>query len=305
MGLNSGYTQKMEFPFPCSADGCNVTSAVGEYDSMMLRIGYSKCSKHLDGNDTELSSRIGHSTRHLDVNMITAIFYKIGLSKDGQVEHLSAFSSHGGNFSSIIRTTCRANTSSILGNLSSEVYNALALEPSDAMERFINWLIMMHSTNTGNTDPGNIVLTAHFGSCRDHIYLLRTMIGCGIRPYDFRLADSLALFKAINGPAEHSDLAMLVAKYAGWLPYKPDDADSGARALRTVVMVQFLRTNAACYAFSISCERFKERTGLDMLEVGHLRYIHHHQMCDTAIICEESGNIIGYEGHLPERLSWI
>ncbi|KAB8212688.1 hypothetical protein BDV33DRAFT_186321 [Aspergillus novoparasiticus] len=285
----------------CSADGCNITSATGEYDSMMLRIGFSKCCKHLDCNDTEVVSRIYPGPRHLDVEMITVIFYNIGLSKDGQVEHLSAFSTTGDNFSSIIKTTPRANTSIILRNFSSDVYNALSLEPSDAMERFMNWINMTHSTNTGNTDPKNIVLTAHFGSCHDHIYLLRTMIGYGIGPLDFRLADSLALFKTIKGPAEHSAIALLVAKYAGWLPYMPDGADSNARALRAVVMAAFQEVRSACYAFSISCERFRERTGLNALEFGHLKYIHHSPIHNRAIICRESGKIIGYEAHQPQR----
>ena len=41
------------------------------------------------------------------------------------------------------------------------------------MERFTQWIIMTHSTNTGNTDLRNVVLTAHFGTCQDHIYSKR------------------------------------------------------------------------------------------------------------------------------------
>ena len=49
--------------------------------------------------------------------MVTVIFYKLGLSKDGQVEQLSVFASTGENFSAIIRTTFRANTNLSLKNI--------------------------------------------------------------------------------------------------------------------------------------------------------------------------------------------
>lgn len=285
----------------CSAVGCNVTAAVGEYDSMMLRIGFSKCCKHLDPN--EVNARIDYSTEQLDVSMITVIFYDIGLSKDGQVEQLSAFSSTGDTFSSIIKTTLRANTSATLRDIPIDIYNALSSEPKDAMERFAQWIIMTHTMNTGNTDSTNIVLTAHFGSCHDHIYLLRTMMGCGIKPLDVRLADSLTLFKVtkwLDELEERTDIALLVAKYARWLQYeplyKPNDEISDARALRAIVMTEFpkTQTNAACYAFSISCKEFMERTGLNIFEIGQSRYTYH-PMCDGAVICEESGNLIGWQ----------
>ena len=131
-------------------------------------------------------------------------------------------------------TTIRENTSSILSNLPSDVYNFVSEKPRDALERFVDWTIMTHAMNTGNTDPENIVLTAHLGSCHDHVYLLRTMIASGIRPLDFRLADSLALLKTTQGPTEPSEIASLVAKYAEGLSYTSDGADSDARALRAM-----------------------------------------------------------------------
>lgn len=198
-------------------------------------------------------------------------------------------------------TTIRANTSSILSNLPSDVYNFVSEKPRDALERFVDWTIMTHAMNTGNTDPENIVLTAHLGSCHDHVYLLRTMIASGIRPLDFRLADSLALLKTIQGPTEPSEIASLVAKYAEGVSYTSDGADSDARALRAVVMAAFPNVGAACYSFSISCRRFMARTGLNMMEVGNLTHIHHGPMSERAIICGESGKIIGYKVHSAQR----
>ena len=276
----------------CSAPGCYTTSAPGEYDSMTLRIGFSGCCQHLGRNEVE--TRIDYSLKQLDESVITVIFYDIGLSKDGQVEQLTACSSQGDTFFSIVKTTIRATTSSTLRDIPIDIYNALSSEPKDAMERFTQWIIMIHFMNTGNTDLRNVVLTAHFGSCHDHIYLLRTMIGWGIEPLDFRLADSLALFKVVKGPDEHADIASLVAQYAEWLQYEPNYADKDSWMLKVVVMTEFPQTNAACYAFSIGCKEFMERTGLNMLNIGHLTYTHY-PMWDGAIICEESGKLIGWQ----------
>ena len=49
--------------------------------------------------------------------MVTVIFYKLGLNKDGQVEQLSAFTATGENFRAIIRTTFRANKNPSLKNI--------------------------------------------------------------------------------------------------------------------------------------------------------------------------------------------
>ena len=276
----------------CSAAGCDTTSARGEYDSMTLRIGFSGCCQHLSRNEVE--TRVDSSLNQLDESMITVIFYNIRLSKDGQVEQLTAFSFHGDTFSTIVKTTLRANTSSTLRDIPNDIYNALSSEPKDAMERFTQWIIMTHSMNTGNTDMRNIVLTAHFGSCHDHIYLLRAMMGSGIKPLNFKLADSLALFKTIMGPDEPTDIALFIDKYAKWLLSSPNFTDNDAWALRVIVMTMFPRTNAACYTFSISCQGFMERTGLNMLNIGHLTYTHY-PMWDGAIICEESGKLIGWQ----------
>lgn len=134
----------------CSAAGCD-TTARGEYDSMTLRIGFSGCCQHLDPNEVE--TRVRSCLNQSKKRVITVIFYDIGLSKDGQVEQLTAFSSHGGDtFFSIVKTTLRANTSSTLRDIPIDIYNALSSEPKDAMERFNQWIIMTHSMNTGNTD---------------------------------------------------------------------------------------------------------------------------------------------------------
>ena len=122
----------------------------------------------------------------------------------------------------------------------------------DAMARFIEWVRTTHSLNTeGDEDWSNVVLTAHYGSCHDHLYLLRTMMSWGIEPPGFRLADSFALFKWFMVWDQHTNLASLVTRYANWLHRIPHDADSDARALRVVVMTVFPNTAAACYTFSV------------------------------------------------------
>ena len=104
------------------------------------------------------------------------------------------------------------------------------------------------SINTeGDEDWSNVVLTAHYGSCHDHLYLLRTMMSWGIKPPGFRLVDSFALFKWFMGWDQHTNLASLMTSYANWLHHIPHDVDSEARALRVVVMTVFPNTEAACY----------------------------------------------------------
>ena len=102
-------------PLNRSTEGCTITSAHAENALLTLRIDFSHCREHLD--TSEIKDWIDYSTRQLNVSMVTVIFYKLGLSKDGQVEQLPAFASTGENFSAIIRTTFRANTNPSLKNI--------------------------------------------------------------------------------------------------------------------------------------------------------------------------------------------
>ncbi|KAJ5544142.1 hypothetical protein N7494_005421 [Penicillium frequentans] len=140
----------------CSAAGCTTTSARAEYDSMTLRIGYSNCCKHL--NNTEVESRVQNVIQDLNESKITLIFYDLGLSRDGEIEQLSAFTEGGDNFSTLIRTAVRANTSPNLKVLPPMLYSALASEPLDAMSRFIQWIrisVHLSSKASENTLEGN------------------------------------------------------------------------------------------------------------------------------------------------------
>ncbi|KAJ5982393.1 hypothetical protein N7451_012493 [Penicillium sp. IBT 35674x] len=165
----------------CSAAGCTATSARAEYDSMMLRIGFSNCCKHLDISKVE--SRVQNVIQGLNESKFTLIFYALGLSRHGEIEQLSAFSERGDDFSAFIRTAVRVNTSPNLKAIPPLIYSALASEPLDAMSRFIQWIRTQHSMNTGgDSDMNNVILAAHFGSCHDHVFLLRTMMSLGITP---------------------------------------------------------------------------------------------------------------------------
>jgi len=247
----------------CCAQGCSITSATGEYNAMTLRSGFSNCCKHLD--PTEIEAKITQTITGVNTDKITTIFYDIELSKDGQIEQLSALTDTGSSFSLFIRTAIRTNTSPNLRTIPPLVYNALAFEPKDAMENFIRWIKLQHSMNTnGSSDLGGVVLTAHFGSCHDHVYLLRTMMSWGIIPPACRLGDTLALFKAMKGMNQRASLQTLVATYTPWVRHLPHDADSDVRALRAVVMTAYPNVRLATYTFSTTYQTFIERTGLNM-----------------------------------------
>ena len=247
----------------CSAAGCTITSASAEFDSMLLRTGFSTCCKHMDMQ--EIMDRITLVKERLNDDLITVIFYDLELSRDGQVEQISAFADTSESFSAYIRTTVRTNTSPNLRNVPPMLYNALAFEPMDAMSRFIEWVRMIHSRNTnGDSDMRNVILAAHFGSCHDHVYLLRTMMSWGINPPEYRFADTLSLFKVIKGMNQRANLSTLATKHVAWIQHVPHDADSDARVLRAVVLTVFPLVRKACYTFSISYEDFMGRTGLNM-----------------------------------------
>jgi hypothetical protein len=133
------------------------------------------------------------------------------------------------------------------------------------MERLITWIKTTHYAHTnGDTDLSNVMLGAHYGSCHDHIHILRTMMKWGLTPPPSRLVDTLALFKVIKGMNESRQLWKLVIKYGPWIDHTPYDADSNADALRYVTMMAFPNTRAACYVFSISYADYTARTGLNL-----------------------------------------
>lgn len=216
-GYVGSHTCKIKPKFAnCSTTGCTASSVVGKSDSITLRAGFPNCYKHLDTNMVE--ERVANSLRRPDLSRITVIFYHLGLAKDGQVEQLSAVSSHGERFSSVIRTTVRANTSPTLGAIPPEVYNVLAEDPKEVMMSFCRFIRRTHlMKREGDMEMRNIILMAHAGYCKDHVHLLRTMMGCGITPPDFRFADSLLLFMMYKGSDENADVASLVAKHAARL----------------------------------------------------------------------------------------
>lgn len=250
----------------CSEPGCTYKSSSAEYPAMTLRLGFRNCIEHMDMN--ELKVRIEYLRQNMRSDMVTVIFYDLELSRDGQIEQISALTDTGGDFSRFIRTNVRTNTSPLLRRFPPMIYSALASEPKPAMESFVSWIRMQHAMNTnGDTNMDNVVLVAHYGSCHDHTYLMKTMLSWGVEPPHVRFGDSLALFKMMKGRHTRANLSTLVATYAAWIEFVPHDADSDTRALRCVVMSEFPNVRLACMVFSVSHQEYMRRTGLDMHEV--------------------------------------
>ncbi len=247
----------------CAYDACQVVSSVADFSSMTLRIGFEHCYNHTSQAEVSLRASLSHQI--MDPLKTTVVFYDIEVSRDGQIEQLSAFAESGERFSTYMRTSVRTNTSPILRSLPPWVYSAMATEPKEAMTSFIAWTKKIHSMNTnGNSDMSNIILAAHFGSCHDHVYLIRTMMMWGVDPPCYRMSDTLALFKLTISRTSKATLSVLATRHAAWMAHVPHDADSDAKVLRAVVMTTFPMTKQACFAFSTNFANFMLKTGLNM-----------------------------------------
>lgn len=244
----------------CSEPGCVTSSGVADFNSMTIRTGLSRCTRHV--SMTEVKSKFEHA---VEFEGMTLIFYDIELSRDGEIEQIGACTESGQSFSAFVKTSVRTNSSPFLRKIGAEYWLALAEEPRVTFKRFIDWTSSQHSQNPNSNGKTNgIMLAAHYGSCHDHVHILRTMMKWGITPPDYLLVDTLAIFKTVKSMNENAKLHTLVNKYVPWFDHVPHDADSDAEALRFVTMVVFPNTKMACYAFSISCTDFMTRTGLNM-----------------------------------------
>jgi len=244
----------------CAEPGCLVSSEVAEFNAMTMRTGLSYCLKHVKANELTQKTQ----NKEVIVNK-TLIFYDIEMSRDGEIEQLGACVQPSIDFSAIIRTSVRSNSSPFLKQIPAKTWNVLAEEPRSAMMRFNAWIMATHDRlSGGDTNPSNIMLAAHYGSCHDHVHVLKAMMKWGINPPNYLLVDTLAIFKTIKGTNEPATLSTLVTKYAPWVDHTAHDADSDADALRVVSTIAFRDTKTACYAFSIACSEFMARSGLSM-----------------------------------------
>ncbi|KAL4931957.1 uncharacterized protein BDV17DRAFT_288528 [Aspergillus undulatus] len=194
----------------CSVEDCTTTSRRAEEEAIPLRLGFSKCSLHLDRDNPEVVNRLKYCNKELDTSAVTIIFYHVGLDKNKEVVQLSAVASRHKSlaFSCPVKPSARQkhgriDDSLVLGNMcmplplpsqSSAPGEAGALDRKEKTTHAIE----THSSEE-TIDIGKIVLTAHSGSCNDHMHLIRTILSCGIKPpTSIRLSDTLPLFKTMR-----------------------------------------------------------------------------------------------------------
>ncbi|KAF2844088.1 hypothetical protein T440DRAFT_473667 [Plenodomus tracheiphilus IPT5] len=264
MGVLKEPSQTISSPLlvTCSSSRCHHNSVDQVQVSMTLRMGFSKCVDHME--DADMSDKLKDSHRK-DPTKVTLIFYNVQLSRDGQIEQLGAITETGLDFSRFIRTSVRTNTSPLLRRFPPLIYSTLASEAKVAMEDFVRWIKMRHvMTTNGDTNMDNVVLLAHSGMHRDHVYLIKTLLSHGVKPPHVRFADSMALFKFFKRVEMGTNLSALVVKYACWLGHVPHDADSESRVLRSVVLNEFRDPETICMLISAPHAQFMGRTGLDM-----------------------------------------
>jgi hypothetical protein len=113
----------------------------------------------------------------------------------------------------------------------------------------------------------DVVMVAHYGSCHDHVILLKTMMSCGLNPPIWRFSDTLPIYKIVVQPDEGAKLSELVHTYAPWFKHMENDASSDAEALSAVVRVGITSWQVACYAFSTPCSDFMRFVGLNTFAV--------------------------------------
>jgi hypothetical protein len=70
---------------------------------------------------------------------------------------------------------------------------------------------------------------------------------------NYRLTDTLDLFKTMKGRHPGASLSALWNKYAPWIEHVAHDADSDASVLRYVTMIALEDTKPSCCPFGISC----------------------------------------------------
>ncbi|KAK1561579.1 uncharacterized protein LY79DRAFT_675445 [Colletotrichum navitas] len=76
----------------------------------------------------------------------------------------------------------------------------LAETPFGTMMRFVSWMEEITSEHTVKSGKQpQIALIAHFGSCFDHVNLIRTMMKNDVAMLKVMLADSLTMFKVLKG----------------------------------------------------------------------------------------------------------
>ena len=244
----------------CNEPGCSRSSGVAEFSAMTLRSGFSYCLDHMKRD--ELASRASVA---VDYSNMTLIFYDLELSRDGEIEQIGAWSDSNKNFSSVVRTTVRTNTSPHLRVIPPAIWAAFVAEPAAAIRDFISWINRTHYTNThGDVNPNNIMLAAHNGGCHDHVRILRMMLKHGVDPPNYKFVDTLVMFKVIKGKDMPASLSALRDMYAPWITHTPHDADSDAEVLRYLTMYVFPDVKRFCHIFSIDCEEYSNRTGMNM-----------------------------------------
>lgn len=246
----------------CKEQNCQVHSGVAEFPAASLRCGMNYCMNHMTVTEADL-----REAPRPDLSKTTLIFYDLELSKDGEIEQIGAtvLDNDRMTFSTIIRTSVRTNTSPMLRKIDPLYWSMLACEPADAIERFVGWVRLAHAVTSGSdSDISNVMLAAHNGSIHDHIKLIRMMMIHGISPPNYRLVDTVIMFKMLKGMKVRAKLADLRDMYAPWMDHIPHDADSDAAVLKYVVEIAYPETKWYCYPFGISCSNYIERTGMNM-----------------------------------------
>ena len=244
----------------CSQDLCGHTSQFSLYDSMTLRLGFDKCVSHITQDDI-----VNKMMNEFIPENAIYIFYDVEITAAKEIEQLGAVSSTGEHFSTIIKTSTRKNSSPILRKIPPMPYMRIAIEPRSALQQFKMWVKgIVNKYESNSVTDESIVMVAHYGSCHDHVLLLRTMMNWKLTVPSWRFSDTLPIFKVVVNPREPAKLTDLVFTYVPWFTHTPHDALSDAQALAESTKSGVKNWSVACYVFSSTRDDFIKSVGLNM-----------------------------------------
>lgn len=232
---------------------CSMRSTCSDYDAMSLRMGMSRCMKHIGEGTRRATSatRIVCSLRM--TKLVVFLDFETEMDPGRTPWQIGAMTSSGVTFSAMITLPDRQMPRKLRshrlvaeGKLLARTTYALLAEPETVVvKRFIAWIMeqaRLENISSEGTERApsfsDIVVVSHYGSQHDFVALASAIRRSGIRVPGFIVCDSVLLFKLMFGATAPCALGSLKEEFAPEVYLPAHEAEADAEALRAIVMVQ-------------------------------------------------------------------